>query len=64
MWRSLTLRGNPAETVVFTPEQRRAVDEALTGYLADYEAQWQRHEIPDYFLMPGHHRHRAGDTSA
>jgi len=28
------------EVVVLTPEQRRAVDDALAGYLANYEAAW------------------------
>lgn len=41
------------ETVVLTPEQRRAVDDALSGYLANYEAAWQAKEIEDYFLFPG-----------
>jgi hypothetical protein len=29
------------EVVVFTPEQRRAVDDALGGYLASYGAAWR-----------------------
>ena len=29
------------EVVVLTPEQRRAVDDALAGYLANYEAAWE-----------------------
>ena len=29
------------EVVVLTPEQRRAVDDALAGYLANYEAAWR-----------------------
>ncbi len=41
------------ETVVFTPEQRRAVDDALRGYLANYEAAWRAGEIADYYLFPG-----------
>ena len=41
------------ETIVLTPEQRRAVDDALAGYLANYEAAWQAEEIADYYLFPG-----------
>lgn len=41
------------ETVVLTPEQRRAVDHALSGYLANYEAAWQANELDDYYLFPG-----------
>jgi hypothetical protein len=41
------------EIVVLTPEQRRAVDDALGGYLAKYEAAWLTKEIEDYFLFPG-----------
>lgn len=41
------------ETVVLTPEQRRAVDDALGGYLANYEEAWHAEEIEDYFLFPG-----------
>lgn len=41
------------ETVVLTPEQRRAVDDALAGYLANYEAAWQAEEVDDYYLFPG-----------
>jgi hypothetical protein len=41
------------EIVVFTPEQRRAVDDALAGYLAHYEAAYQAGEIADYSLFPG-----------
>jgi hypothetical protein len=48
----------PGETVVFTPEQRRAVDQALAGYLANYEAAWRRGAMPDYLLFPGRHRPR------
>ena len=40
------------ETVVFTPEQRRAVDDALRGYLANYEAAWRAGQITDYYLFP------------
>ena len=29
------------EVVVRMPEQRRAVDDALAGYLANYEAAWK-----------------------
>jgi hypothetical protein len=41
------------ETVVLTPEQRRAVDDALSGYLAKYEVAWNAGEIEDYYLFPG-----------
>jgi len=41
------------ETVVLTPEQRRAVDDALSGYLANYESAWRAGEIEDYYLFPG-----------
>ncbi len=41
------------EVVVFTPEQRRAVDDSLFGYLANYEAAYQADEIADYYLFPG-----------
>lgn len=41
------------ETVVLTPEQRRSVDDALAGYLANYEAAWLAEEIADYYLFPG-----------
>lgn len=41
------------EVLVFTPEQRRAVDDALCGYLANYEAAWRTSEIADYYLFPG-----------
>ena len=41
------------ETVVLTPEQRRAVDDALSTYLANYEAAWKAEEIEDYYLFPG-----------
>lgn len=33
------------EVVVLTPEQRRAVDDALAGYLANYEVAWRAGEI-------------------
>ena len=39
------------EVVVFTPEQRRAVADALGRYLANYEAVWRAGE--DYYLFPG-----------
>jgi hypothetical protein len=35
------------EVVVFTPEQRRAVDDVLGGYLANYEAAWRAGQIED-----------------
>ncbi len=41
------------EVVVLTPEQRRAVDDALAGYLANYEAAWEIGQIDDYYLFPG-----------
>ena len=37
----------------WTPEQRRAVDDALAGYPANYEAAWEVGEIEDYYLFPG-----------
>ena len=40
------------EVVVLTPEQRRAIDDALGGYLANYEAAWRAGQIGDY-LFPG-----------
>jgi hypothetical protein len=40
------------ETVMFTPEQRRAVDRALTGFLALYEAAWRKGIMSDYLLFP------------
>lgn len=41
----------PGEVVIFTPEQRRAVDIALSGYLRDWEAQYQA-TGKDYYLFP------------
>ena len=41
------------EIVVFTPEQRRAVDDALHGYLSKYEAAFLEEDVDDYFLLPG-----------
>jgi hypothetical protein len=41
------------EVVVLTPEQRRAVDDALAGYLANYEAAWELGQIEDSYLFPG-----------
>ena len=40
------------EVVVLTPEQRRAVDDALAGYLANYEAAWRAAQVEDYHLFP------------
>jgi hypothetical protein len=40
------------EVVVLTPEQRRAVDDALAGYLANYEAAWAVGQIEGYYLFP------------
>jgi hypothetical protein len=50
------------ETVVLTPEQRRAVDDALASYLANYEAAWHAEEIEDYFLFPGKAMRMLDDT--
>jgi hypothetical protein len=36
------------EVVVFTPEQRRAGDDALRGDLASYDAAWQAGDIDDH----------------
>jgi hypothetical protein len=44
------------EVVVLTPEQRRAVDDALSGYLANYEAAWRAGQLDDYYLFPGSKR--------
>jgi hypothetical protein len=41
------------EVVVFTPEQRRAVDDALAGYLANYEMAYRAGDLEDYLLFPG-----------
>ena len=41
------------EIVVLTPEQRRATEDALSGYLANYEAAWKAGQIEDYYLFPG-----------
>lgn len=41
------------EIVGFTPEQRRAVDHALEGYLANYEAAHRAGDLADYYLFPG-----------
>ena len=52
------------ETVVLTPEQRRAVDDALAGYLANYEVAWQEKRIDDYYLFPGSRMRMLDDTGA
>jgi hypothetical protein len=52
------------ETVVLTPEQRRAVDDALTGFLANYEAGWQNKEIEDFYLFPGSKMRMLDETGA
>ena len=39
--------------VVLTPEQRRAVDDALAGYLAGHEAAWRAGQVEDYHQFPG-----------
>lgn len=36
---------NHGEVVVVTPEQCRAVNDALRGYLANYEAVWRADQI-------------------
>jgi hypothetical protein len=41
------------EVVMFTPEQRRAADRALAGYLSKYEAAYEAGVIKDYPLFPG-----------
>lgn len=41
------------EVVVLTPEQRYAVDDALAGYLANYEAAVRAKQMEDYQLFPG-----------
>lgn len=38
---------------MFTPEQRRVVDDALGWYLVNYEAVWRAGQIEDYYLFPG-----------
>jgi hypothetical protein len=50
------------ETVVLTPEQRRSVDDALAGYLANYEAAWEAEKIADYYLFPGSRMRMLDDT--
>lgn len=52
------------ETVVLTPEQRRAVDDALAGYLANYETAWKTKEIDDYYLFPGSRMRMLDETGA
>jgi hypothetical protein len=52
------------ETVVLTPEQRRAVDDALAGYLANYETSWQNKTIDDFYLFPGSKMRMLDDTGA
>jgi hypothetical protein len=52
------------ETVVLTPEQRGAVDDALAGYLANYETSWRAEEIDDYYLFPGSRMRMLDDTGA
>ena len=47
---------------MLTQEQRRAVDDALSGYLANYEAAWRAGQITDYYLFPGS-RMRMLDTN-
>jgi integrase len=41
-----------AAPIVLTPNQRTAVDSALTGYLLDYETAWLAGAIDDYPLFP------------
>ena len=50
------------EVVVLTPEQRRAVDDALGGYLANYEVAWRAGQIDDYYLFPGSKMRMLDDT--
>lgn len=38
------------EVVVLTAEQRRAIDDALAGCLANYEAAWRAGHIEDFYL--------------
>ena len=52
------------ETVMLTPEQRRAVDDALAGYLANYEVAWQEKRIDDYYLFPGSRMRMLDDSGA
>ena len=52
------------ETVVLTPEQRRAVDDALAGYLANYESAWREQRIDDYYLFPGSRMRMLDDSGA
>lgn len=52
------------ETVVLTPEQRHAVDDALAGYLANYETAWKAGEIEDYYLFPGSRMRMLDETGA
>jgi hypothetical protein len=48
------------ETVVFTPDQRRAWDAYLSGQMREYEDAWQRGELRDYPVFPGFHKWRGG----
>jgi len=41
------------EVVVFTPEQRRAVDDALGGTSRTTKPAWRAGQIEDYYLFPG-----------
>jgi hypothetical protein len=52
------------ELVMFTPEQRRAADRALCGYLSKYEAAYQARVIADYPLFPGARMRRSRKDSA
>lgn len=58
----LIVQGNghkAAAPVMLTPDQRRAVDAALAGYLSDYESLYRAGEIADYPLFPAN-RFRKG----
>jgi hypothetical protein len=49
------------ELVMFTPEQRRAVDRALAGYLSRYETAYRAGLVTDYPLFPGGKMHGKRD---
>jgi hypothetical protein len=50
------------EVVIFAPKQRRTVDDALAGYLANYEAAYRAGELADYALFPGSRMRMLDDT--
>ena len=39
------------EVIVLTPEQRRAADDALAGYLASYEASWRAGHVDELLSL-------------